>query len=527
MKTWLKISLSILVFLFINIIFFVSYSQYGEVRQVSFLLSQEYMHSIDDCSVSRIIEQKVDYANKKIGPYCLNPFLRILVTKENSCAQLQKRINNVSENLFELKKYCTKLNNEKSSENIEKNKICGNLTCSEYQSCINNKCSLDSLDYKLGLVYVYNNKDTYNSNWKGEFEEINKKVEKGIKESTNNKINASITILGEVKTDNFCWNPARIGVICQKDNSSSNNIYYDKLPDSSFVGGEPTLYCNSIKFIDCENCKAELVKKEESSYGNKICNKGDEKWETMPGKCNSNFKTFYCDGSTGNLTIDCTLCGCENNLICDEYSGRCMNSLDNKLYKIKSDCENPLYQTSLFESYRFGLLKEQISSELNFNFENYDGIFIIIGNYGYPLKNDPLFLEWDCNKGFGYPIIGGYSNLVMAENFIKSDGGLIDCSTTHNKRLSYEARGWHSMVHEILHKLGALDVYDTGTAFGLENEKKEASIMDLRINESIMGNNFKSCMEDGNLEKDDNVCTNQELDEIYLDEYNKQKIGLY
>lgn len=49
-----------------------------------------------------------------------------------------------------------------------------------------------------------------------------------------------------------------------------------------------------------------------------ICNKEQVDWETQPGQCNAKFKPFYCDGGTGDLTLKCSVCGCDGGLECKE-----------------------------------------------------------------------------------------------------------------------------------------------------------------------------------------------------------------
>jgi hypothetical protein len=88
------------------------------------------------------------------------------------------------------------------------------------------------------------------------------------------------------------------------------------------------------------------------------------------------------------------------------------------------------------------------------------------------------------------------------------------------------------MVHEILHRFGAVDVYDTGLHFGVQSSRAEALAIDPRTDESIMGTELRpSCMDAENgkvdtIEKDGNKCTLEEIERIYVDKLNQQKIGL-
>lgn len=327
-----------------------------------------------------------------------------------------------------------------------------NTDCIQYHSCINNMCMLDSVNYKLGLVYIYNNTDTYNPDWRSEFSEINQKVINGIEEETQGKIRPTLDILGEVQTDIFCWNPAIIG--------------------------------GKLRNIEI----------------------GNESYFQMPG---SQFS------STGQ--------GVTGYEIVETYCDNCI--LEDDIYQI--DCENDLSYSNLWTSDKQARLNQQISEELNFNFDDYDGVFVIFGKLGHILpQEDSKNLEYRCITYEA--IIGGYSNLIMAENSIKS-GGLIQCDTSDVMTTPYyDSMGWKKMVHEVLHRFGAVDVYDTGSVFGYDPSfyRNRARLIDPRTDESVMGNEEMECIEEGGYEKDGNICTQQQLDAIYLDKYNQQKIGI-
>ncbi len=326
-----------------------------------------------------------------------------------------------------------------------------NSDCQQNHSCINSRCILDNIGYQLGLVYIYYNEDTYNPGWRTEFEAINQKVINGIKEATNNKVSPTISMLGEVQTDIFCWNPARVGA--------------------------------KLRNLDL----------------------GGEIYIRMPGS----------DFSSTGIGID-------RYEIVESYCDNCV--VDGDLYKM--DCEDGLSPSNLWESDRLSRLNQQISQELGFNFDDYDGVFIVFGKLGHTLPDESnINLQYLCST-FSRGVIGGYSNLIMAENSIKS-GGLTDCGSL-NTISTYERTGWHMMVHEILHRFGAVDVYDTGTVFGYDPSfyRNRARLIDPKTDESIMGNEERECKEKGGVETDGDICTNAELESIYLDKYNRQKVGI-
>jgi len=391
-----------------------------------------------------------------------------------------------------------------------------NADCSEHHSCINNKCILDNTNYKLGLVYVYDDASTYNPNWKNEFEIIDSKVVNFIKDVTNDKVDPSIDILGEVQTNLFCWNPATAGIKCFYSGDLFN---YIRLPGSSFCGDSMDLDCEKIEVSDCPKCKIEQIQKPEMGEGNLVCSFGDS--VTLPGECNSQFKPFICDGSTGNLVLDCTLCGCDEGQFCNEISGRCVSSPLTKNYLVSVDCGT----SSFLDIDNLGL-SEEISNKLSINFDDYDGVFLIFGKFGQILPDESdINLKYRCQGIAG--VIGGYSNLIMVENSIKS-GGLILCDTIGGIPF-YDKTGWHAMVHEILHRFGAVDIYDTGTSligYDVSFDQKRARLIDSKADESIMGNEDRECIDEGGYEIDGNICTKEELERVYLDKYNKQKIGI-
>ena len=386
--------------------------------------------------------------------------------------------------------------------------------CDSHHYCADGTCKLNDSNYNFGLVYIYSDEENYNPSWEKEFIEIIKKVEQATNEISDKRLNISIQLIGESKTEVFSWNPAKLGVRC-------DNVYYP-LPGSSFDSISTEYSCESIEVLDCDKCKLERVKIPAISEGNKTCSLGVKDWETPAKQCNLNFKPFFCNGGTGELIVDCTRCGCDQEYYCDKVSGKCKaKGYENlKDYRVFIDRENSLYSKNFWGiNTPLTELNPEIENKLNFKFEDYDGVFIIFGRLGTPSPEETHFYDYKCWVADG--IIGGYSNLMMGEDSIMS-GGLIDCEKFGPKGTNekfYYKTGWHTMVHEILHRLGAVDVYETGTTFGIISEREKSLIIDPRTDESIMGNDEKKCMLNFS-------CSADDLNSVYLDKYNRFNIGL-
>ena len=336
------------------------------------------------------------------------------------------------------------------------------VSCPKNKECNGVKCMLKESPYKLGLVYVYYDEDTYNPNWRAAFGAIIPKVENGIKQLTDSKVDASIEILGEVHTNRFCWNPATLG-------------FSYKTQDYTFASGEVV----PGQIVD----------------------------EILPG---SQFNNPEIRVSGKVVSNNCKNCKIEES--------------DSGLTTVSISCENPLSYDNLFVSNKLDLLNSDISYALGKNLSTYDGIYIVFGKLGTLLPDSTKNLRYRCTTVGGF--IGGYSSLIMAENSMLA-GGQVDCSQLGGGLLdTYDKAGWQTMVHEIMHRFGAVDTYDTATTFGIVSERQKALEIDPHADESIMGNNAKACIDEGGWEQDGNVCTMNDLEKLYLDKYNRQNIGL-
>ena len=203
---------------------------------------------------------------------------------------------------------------------------------------------------------------------------------------------------------------------------------------------------------------------------------------------------------------------------------KCTNcKIDGDVYAL--DRKNGLTYENMFEYNMVYKMQNEVIKKLKIDKNKYDGVIIVFGRLGNvsPKESEEARL-YKCNSLTS--VIGGYSDLIMAENVLES-GGLIDCSDL-NSSSYYESPGWHKLAHEILHRFGAVDIYKTGGTFGIntQDSQNRSFGIDSRAAESIMGDDAKACMGNDKYIQPGRLCSQAELDEIYIDKYNRQLIGL-
>src|SRR3989339_1078257 len=335
--------------------------------------------------------------------------------------------------------------------------------------CIGQQQFEETANYKLGLVYVYSSEETYNPNWRVDLGKVLPKVENSLTNVSDGRIQPSIEILGEVKTDVFEWNPAEIGIKlenCLKKIENPDepnqrvvfencNVIYDQLPNSVFAVSS-TNFASTRKKIE-ENGKQLLEISE---------------WRIVQLECSE------CVIETKDETEEI------NTLFPDDNYESYVETI------VKMNSEKTLTSENLFNTNKLEMLKTEIEGNLKIDYNNYDGVFIVFGKLGRPLSTDRHFLEWACS-GI-HSSIGGYSNLIMSENFLmEPDNYFIDCRSLNPSdefgSSHYLKVGWHQMVHEVLHRLGAVDIYVTGPMFGIRSDREKALEIDTRADESVMG----------------------------------------
>ena len=403
---------------------------------------------------------------------------------------------------------------------------CGGIICDNFHECIENKCFLKNSEYKVALIYLFEDPETYNNDWKENLENIIPKAKNSLKLLTEDKIDLSIDILGEYQTNKYCWNPSKIGVKFNHDeNFSSSHALPGSRFDSEILGFSTVKGLESpIEIEDCEKCDYRKQLKETIGEGDKICTGIGLNNFVNPGECDAVAKVFRCDGSTGKKILDCQFCGCQEGDVCNEYGGCSPQPIDS--YEMYISCENPLSSKNISFAYDKIFLSE-ISTFFNFSYEDYDEFIFVIGNFGIPLEDEPNFLDWRCSprtitEGFitGNKIFIGENSLMESQNDY-----FIDCGP--QKQKFYSDVGWKIIPHEILHDFGARDVYETGLELSYGGSYREEALeIDSHTDKSIMGNQEKDCMEEDATEKDGEMCSLQELESVYLDKYNRQLIGL-
>jgi hypothetical protein len=360
---------------------------------------------------------------------------------------------------------------------------------------------------RIGLLYVSQNNETYNPEWRSKIEPILSKTKQVMSDLTDNKTDYTFEILGETETDKYCWNPAGMGFVQQSEYtkvdvstneivSSFTTISNTRMPGSAFRWNSVTanllterneIEDNREYFIkevntsynDCPNCSLSPMEDKKDSMNEYLIENNIDNY-------------YYTEYEENRLSMDCS----------------------------KNDLSQWSVDFSDMES-----IKNIASRELNFSLDDYDDIIIIIGEFGQILASESEDnLNYRCSTMEG--VIGGYSNLIFAENSLYSNG-FIDCSNSTNAANSfYDGRGWIIIAHELLHHLGAVDVYNTGFSFGINSHLEEAQSLDPKYRESIMGDNMTPCMLDFEVNRDP-LCTQYELDNyVYLDKLNRQKIGV-
>jgi hypothetical protein len=167
------------------------------------------------------------------------------------------------------------------------------------------------------------------------------------------------------------------------------------------------------------------------------------------------------------------------------------------------------------------LLKDLKSNNLDLS--NYDYKVIILGRAG-PIipqtgKKEKHFF---CNtittgETIGYAW-GGDDVIIMVENGLKIPS-YYKCPSF----IKFAMPGWQQIVHEILHKFGAVDVYEFDWQKNPNREKALKLEPESEVDKSIMANGWAGyCSK----YRATYSCTASDLEKIYLDKFNRIKLGL-
>ena len=187
---------------------------------------------------------------------------------------------------------------------------------------------------------------------------------------------------------------------------------------------------------------------------------------------------------------------------------------------IENTCSNKIPNFS-YDDGGFSNMKQTLLSQLSNNPGQYTDTVIVFGRLG-PAVFDSHYAEYECTGVHSTTL--GWSNFALSEYALQPVSPVIDCSRFNppEAAVKYNDIGWKVILHEILHNFGAVDVYHTGMAVGVNSDYQEALAIDPRVNESIMGDRREPCMD---LSRSGIVCTESQLDQVYLDKYNRAKMG--
>ena len=234
---------------------------------------------------------------------------------------------------------------------------------------------------------------------------------------------------------------------------------------------------------------------------------GKKVYSSVPG---STFETNVLELSAGikNINTSCPHCKIIEN---DES------------VSVQNTCENKIPNFAYSDG-GFSAMKQRLLKELSNNPEQYTDTIIIFGRFGPPLF-DEHYDEYLCN-GFHATTLG-WSNFALSEYAVNTPNQIVDCNKYKTLippavSASYENSGWQLILHEILHHLGAVDVYQTGLSIGTKSDYQKALAVDSDVRQSIMGDIYEPCQD---LLSSGIYCTQDQLDSVYLDKYNRQIMG--
>jgi hypothetical protein len=323
-------------------------------------------------------------------------------------------------------------------------------------------------EYKVGIIYIWESNETYNPNWLSDLSSSKQKIESALNEIFKKQGKKfDVDFLGEFKAENLCWNPSKIAFILE-------NSYYP----------------NSIE-------------------------KGSYRW--MPGSQltpTGNEYDYLCFSKNSKiLWLDCPPTRCE------EFTHPSLP--DDKCFKIK--CDNKYFTLAMENQEWVKFLLEELG--VKFNLSDYDFKLIILGKAGpiIPQTGDKEkhFFDNVMTAGEVMGYYYGSGVIVMTEN------GLRIPSYYHRTGevifTKFFMPGWQQVVHEILHYFGAVDVYPP--PLFEQNPHREKALKlepESEVDKSIMANGWAGYCNKYAYHQ----CTPEYPEKIYIDKYNRIKLGL-
>jgi hypothetical protein len=348
---------------------------------------------------------------------------------------------------------------------VNKASLCG---CPSGYKISENQCILDtSIKYKkIGIVYVSESNETYNANWRTDLYSNKSKIENALNDIFSKKgENFVVDFLGEFRANNLCWNPARIAFI--QESSTGGGTMYSRMPASELSQGAGNYYC----------------------LGNY------NYWTTIWSDCNPDR--------------------------CEEFNNP---DLPNQpCFRI--NCQQKPFVLSLQNLSWVGPFLNDLQS--SFSFSDYDYKVIVLGRAGpiIPQTGDKEKHFFDTVFTSG-DIMGYYAPsskiIVMTENGLRIPSYYhYSGEATWTK---FFMPGWQQIVHEILHQLGTVDVYKPG--YFQQNPNRDEALKlepESEVDKSIMANGWPGYCNDY---QSTYSCTAQDTEKIYLDKFNRIKLGL-
>ncbi|MDI6602570.1 MAG: hypothetical protein QME57_00415 [Patescibacteria group bacterium] len=359
------------------------------------------------------------------------------------------------------------VNKPKYCENgnlIEKASLCG---CPSGYKISDNQCVIDvsKTEYKkIGIVYVSESDQTYNPNWRTELYFNKSKIENGLNNIFSKKgIKFVVDFMGEFRANNLCWNPRRIAFIQE----------FIKYPGSLEKGWYTQMPGSELS----------------EGVGNYICNPKDRK----------------------TLWSDCPPARCE------EFNHP--DFPDSQCFRVK--CDQKFFTLSLQNPTWIDPLLNNLEAN-NFNFSNYDYKVIILGKAGPNIPQIGEKEKYHFCRAMTVGDIMGYTSssnlIVMTENGLRIPS-YYKCPDFTKLAMP----GWQQIIHEILHTFGAVDVYEFDWQKNPSREEALKLELEVEVEKSIMANGwFGYC----NKHQATYSCKPEDLEKIYLDKYNRIKLGL-
>lgn len=327
---------------------------------------------------------------------------------------------------------------------------------------------LSNSKYKIGIVYIWEGEETYNPNWRRDLFPNKNKIEKALNDIfRSQRKKFEVEFLGEFRARKLCWNPSKIAFILEF------SLYPDSIEKGWYL----------------------------SMPGS----------ELIPSSENYSYLCFSKNDKI--LWSDCPPTRCE------EFTHP--NRPDDKCFRIP--CENKYFTLATENQHWIKHLLNEL--EPKFNFSNYHFKVIVLGRAG-PII--PQIGEREKHFFDNYMTSGEIIGYSTPEVIVMTENGLRIPSYYHRTGevtfTKFFMPGWQQIVHEILHHFGAVDVYEP-PLFEQNLYREEALKLEpeSEVDKSIMANGWAGyCNKYISYYR----CSAEDTEKIYLDKYNRIRLGL-